>query len=78
MARRRGKGQRFDKWWQKNNELYHIYWYIGRDIDSEINKTIDEVEKITPYSDYEIKDKENLLEQLTLLKKLQREVKKRL
>ena len=66
--RGKGKGQRFDKYWRRNNELYDIYWYVGRDIDSEINEVIEAVKKIEPYSDYEVKDKDNLLDQLTMLR----------
>lgn len=66
--RSKGKGHRFDKYWRKNNDLYDIYWYVGRDIDSEINEVIEAVKKIEPYSDYEVKDKENLLDQLTMLR----------
>ena len=66
--RGKGKGHRFDKYWRKNNDLYDIYWYVGRDIDSEINEVIEAVKKIEPYSDYEVKDKENLLDQLTMLR----------
>ncbi len=77
--RGRGRGQRFDKWWQKNNELYNTYWYVGRDIENDIDEVVKEVEKIEPYSDYEVKDKANLLEQLSMLrlrnKQLQEELK---
>lgn len=65
MARKKGKGQQFDRLWDKANTI------IEESFTSIDNKTLDkicelksEVEKRTPTSDYEVKDKANLLDQL--------------
>lgn len=67
-ARGLGKGQRFDKFFKKSNDLYSKL--TSKD-NEEIKKVISEfknlkteVNKIEPKSDYEIKDKKNLLQQI--------------
>ena len=65
--RNKGKGQQFDRLWNEANTL------IERSLDSvdnalldDISDLIDKVSKKIPTSDYEIKDKDNLIEQLSL------------
>lgn len=65
--RSKGKGQQFDRLWGKLNNLSHDYWFIGRDIDSDLKDLKSKVEMKIPKSDYEVKDKNNLLEQISML-----------
>ena len=65
--RSKGKGQQFDRLWGNANDL------IEQSLSSIDNALLDKicdlkgkVEARTPISDYEIKDKHNLLEQLSL------------
>ena len=65
--RGKGKGQQFDRLWHKLNDLYHTYWFVGRDIKNDLNALKNAVISKKPKSDYERKDQSNLLEQIEML-----------
>ena len=69
--RGRGKGQRFDKYWRLLNDISDKI-VAGSDDDDLFFGLYDihcAVEDIEPFSDYEIKDKNNLLGQVKDLSK---------
>lgn len=69
MARGQGKGQKFDKFWRKLNDLSEKTMTFetieqGEEIKHDLDLIFYSLLNTEPTSDYEIKDKENLLNQL--------------
>lgn len=66
--RTKGKGQRIDHLWRALNNLFDIYWHGSREILADINALQEKARKVEPWTDYETKDRANLLDQIELLK----------
>lgn len=64
MARKTGKGQKFDKYYKLLNNYFekNNYKYRMENINY-LKSKLEEIKQIIPKSDYEIKDKNNLIQQ---------------
>lgn len=62
--RTQGHGQQFDKMWSYFNTLHELSYY-GYDKRAELEELKNKVLEKKPQTDYEVKDKTNLLDSIT-------------